>query len=251
MDTVPCRAPLDDPVELTGRHVTDQQEVRRDLLGQEPHGFDQDFDALARPVIGRAADDEGIGRYPDRRQIRRFRVVPLELVSLVDADRARCRHPEEPGAHREEMIPDRVTDADDPVDSGVQVAHPRHGVEKTHGADDAAVGDDLDGQAATGAQAVGDCLVVERVHDVEPLFHEELAQPGDVGPVEVLPERHVDDRHRGLDEDRVVRVVGRTDHRHLDPPLVHADEGGDGRSVGALGDAQGTDGHRRVQTPET
>ena len=148
------------------------------------------------------------------------------------------RHAQERRFHFEEMAPDRVANADQPIDTRVQVAHPRHGVEETDGADDAAITHDLHGQSLARTQAVADGLVIERVHDVIAAALQFFAQRRDSRLVEVRGQAYIDGLDARVGQRLVVRVIGGADHGNVDTGLVQADKRRNRGPVSGLGDAQ-------------
>ena len=84
-----------------------------------------------------------------------------QFVSLVNGDRSRAWHAQECRPHLQKPRPNGFTNADNSIDSWVQIAHPGHGIQKTEIADDATIGDDLYGQVFARPQGVGERLAVE------------------------------------------------------------------------------------------
>ena len=186
VDAALDRAVGDAVDDALGLHVADQHQVRGHVGRQFFERFDQVLDSFARTVGGRARDRERALGDAGASKVDRRLVVPREVVTLVDRDRSLRGHPQERRLHVEEVAPDRVAHADNAIDTGVQVARPRHRVEEAHVADDPAVRDDLDRQPARRAQSVRQRAAVERVHDVEAAALQQLAQSSHALPVEAL-----------------------------------------------------------------
>ena len=143
MNSIACGTALDQRCQFVRGHVTDKHQVRRNIGWQLFQRLDEVVDSLARSVGGRTGDNEGIRRNAFGRKIRRFVCVPLSLVALVNSDRPRGGHAQERRPHLQEPAPYCFTNAIDPVDSRIEVTHPRHWVQETQVADDAAIGDNF------------------------------------------------------------------------------------------------------------
>ena len=89
-------------------------------------------------------------------------------MSLVDRNQAFFAGTRQAaGFILQKEIPDRVADANDPVDPRVQIACPGDRIEKAQIADDATVGNQADVGAAGRQNSVRDCAVAEDVEDVD------------------------------------------------------------------------------------
>ena len=93
-------------------------------------------------------------------------------MPLVNSDRLVRRKPPPQELHIHQIAANRVGNANDLVDPGVQIGRPGSRIEYGDVRFDATVGNEPDRQTLAGAQAVGYGLVIKRVQNVELAFEQ-------------------------------------------------------------------------------
>ena len=229
---------LNEFCKFCGVHFTYQHQVRRNVRWHQFECGDQVFDTFARPVGGRAGNCKCIGGNADLVQIRGGLRIPFKLVALVYRDWPSGWHAQKGWLHFKKPAANSISDTDNSVDSWIQVALPRHRVEKTQVANTAAVGNDLDRQAFCRMQAVCQCAAVERVYEVVLTANEFRAQRCTAFAIKVLLQRDFKHGHTRFCKCGGVRMTGRADNGNFHANIVHANKRRDGRSVAAFCNTQ-------------
>jgi hypothetical protein len=242
MDPLGHRARGHATLEPAVTDAPDDQQMHAELGRKLPERFDQDLEPLARPIVCDHADHEGARRHAETGEILWLILVPVEIVALVDPDQATRGQPQKRRPHLQEEVPDRVANADDPVDARVQEPHPRHRVEKADIADDTAIGHDADRQAARRNQPVLHGPIAEQMQNVVAAADELIPEPPDRLSVDLTPEREIREVHAGRSERLVLAGSWIAGHRHLDARRLKARERRGRRPVDVRDDAKDANG---------
>jgi hypothetical protein len=91
---LPEPAPLHETLEADVSHLTDEEQVRLGLRGDELKRLDENIDPLYRAHIRRARDDRNTGRHSELSEVhRRLPLIPLSRMTFVDRDEPLRWHP--------------------------------------------------------------------------------------------------------------------------------------------------------------